>query len=697
MTQPACKDADKGWAWQHGGVSDERVQPEAFGGVAPLPRGTIVVLRDDAAGAGGEPVPAGSHARVLEAWTLDAPDAPVRLATLAGDEVEVPRAAVVLQRGGATPPGAGFGDPGAWDRWGRHVQLVTLVGSRAWNLAVAGSDEDRRGFWLAPFEALADLVPPPEQLQPPAAPGLEALYWELEKFLQLLLRADPNALEALFGPVVEATPFGEQVVAAREAFISRRVLGTFGRYALAQLERLEARERRNRAMELAAELWRADPGLSPDAVAARLAERLDGPARHTRTEAKEALRSLARSLHDRGRIADRDPRSAAAYLAALEGPQAAGWLDARADKPKNAMHLLRILHSGLSLLAGHGPLIRVPDGPLRDRLLAVRAGRVPLDEVLQEARDVARRLEEGHDRSPLPAAPDEAAARALLRAGRRRAHAWAIARPEPAPWPVRTLEPPGALPHALLRRFLDDRRERTFLAAVSGSHSYGFPSADSDVDLKAIHVAPTDQVVGLGGAKETHDFLGVVDGVEVDYTSHELGKACRMLLEGNGNVLEWVLGALCVREHPRARELRALTRRGLHRGYLRHYLGFSRSLLKEYERTRRDEGRGRVKPLLYVFRTALTGAHLLAAGELETDLTRLVARYPAFAAVERLVALKVAGRERAALDDDAPFLPLVAEVHALLERSHATSPLPEASPVAAELSAWVADVRLSDG
>ena len=49
---------------------------------------------------------------------------------------------------------------------------------------------------------------------------------------------------------------------------------------------------------------------------------------------------------------------------------------------------------------------------------------------------------------------------------------------------------------------------RTYLAAraaerhhlvvyLSGAHAYGFPSPDSDLDLKAVHIAPTGRLVAV--------------------------------------------------------------------------------------------------------------------------------------------------------------------------------------------------------
>lgn len=79
---------------------------------------------------------------------------------------------------------------------------------------------------------------------------------------------------------------------------------------------------------------------------------------------------------------------------------------------------------------------------------------------------------------------------------------------------------------------------------VTGAHAYGFLSPDSDVDLKGLHLTPTEQVLGLDAPRETHDVLVDFEGVEHDLTTHEAGKALGLLARGNGNVLERLLSPL---------------------------------------------------------------------------------------------------------------------------------------------------------
>src|SRR5216684_6824727 len=93
-------------------------------------------------------------------------------------------------------------------------------------------------------------------------------------------------------------------------------------------------------------------------------------------------------------------------------------------------------------------------------------------------------------------------------------------------------------------KLLDEERARRahLVVSLSGAHAYGFPSPDSDLDLKAIHVAKTEDLLGFDVPAPTVDRAEVIDGVEVDYTSNELAHALSGSLGGNGNFIERVLG-----------------------------------------------------------------------------------------------------------------------------------------------------------
>ena len=112
-----------------------------------------------------------------------------------------------------------------------------VVGSRAYGLDTEESDTDRRGIYLAPAEMQWSLFGAPEQFEDNAT---QSCYWELQKFIIMALRANPNILECLFSPVVEKiTPLGEELVAMRESFLSQMIFQTFNGYAMSQFKKLE--------------------------------------------------------------------------------------------------------------------------------------------------------------------------------------------------------------------------------------------------------------------------------------------------------------------------------------------------------------------------------------------------------------------------------------------------------------------------
>src|SRR4051794_4456996 len=91
-----------------------------------------------------------------------------------------------------------------------------------------------------------------------------------------------------------------------------------------------------------------------------------------------------------------------------------------------------------------------------------------------------------------------------------------------------------------LRAFARARPIAPLFVTVSGAHLYGFPSPDSDVDLRGCHLAPLRDVVGIDLPPETVEPKGLLNGTEVEMVSHEVGKYLRLLLKNNGYILEQV-------------------------------------------------------------------------------------------------------------------------------------------------------------
>lgn len=118
-----------------------------------------------------------------------------------------------------------------------HVIYRCVVGSRAYGLDDEASDTDRRGIYLPPAELHWSLYGIPEQIEHKEE---QECYWELQKFLVLALKANPNVLECLYTPLVEtATPIAEELLGIRAIFLSQLVYQTYNSYVLSQFKKME--------------------------------------------------------------------------------------------------------------------------------------------------------------------------------------------------------------------------------------------------------------------------------------------------------------------------------------------------------------------------------------------------------------------------------------------------------------------------
>ncbi|MEZ5991683.1 MAG: nucleotidyltransferase domain-containing protein [Planctomycetota bacterium] len=216
----------------------------------------------------------------------------------------------------------------------QHVIYRCVVGSRAYGLSGADSDTDLRGIYLAPAELHWSLFGVPEQLEDKQN---EECYWELQKFIQLALKANPNILECLYTPLVEhASPLATELLARREMFLSKLAYQTYNGYVLSQFRKLE------------------------------------------------------QDVRASGNI-----------------------------KWKHAMHLIRMLLSGIHLLKHRTVLVDV--GEHRDRLLAIKRGELPWEEVDAWRLDLHGQFDAAFQKTKLPERPDYRAANDFLVQARRSA------------------------------------------------------------------------------------------------------------------------------------------------------------------------------------------------------------------------------------------------------------------------------------
>jgi len=207
-----------------------------------------------------------------------------------------------------------------------------VIGSRAYGLDDQASDTDRRGIFLPPADLHWSLGGVPEQI---ADDLTRDTYWELQKFLVLALKANPNALECLATPLVEyATPLALELRAMQDAFLSKLIYQTYNGYVLSQFKKLE------------------------------------------------------QDLRTKGAI-----------------------------KQKHAMHLIRLLLAGATALREGVIPVRVAEQ--RDRLLAIKRGELPWEEVNSWRLTLHRQFDTAFAATRLPARPDYERVNAFLLRARR--------------------------------------------------------------------------------------------------------------------------------------------------------------------------------------------------------------------------------------------------------------------------------------
>ena len=121
-------------------------------------------------------------------------------------------------------------------------------------------------------------------------------------------------------------------------------------------------------------------------------------------------------------------------------------------------------------------------------------------------------------------------------------------------------------------------------ATISGAHLYGFPSPDSDYDLRGCHVLPVREVVGLDVGPETIESSKDEDGLELDLVTHDARKFFSLMLKKNGYVLEQLYSPLVVHTSPEYEELKAIAQGCVTRHHSHHYFGFAETQWRLFEK-----------------------------------------------------------------------------------------------------------------
>jgi uncharacterized protein len=364
----------------------------------------------------------------------------------------------------------------------RSTIFVTLAGSHAHGTAHFESDVDLRGICIAPLASRVSYRSSFEQhegaldgplwnaIEPRLARHatarlclerkVEAVVFDIAKFVRLAAEANPNALEVLFADEadwVHSTDAWRLLHGERRRFLSRKVQQTYLGYGMAQLKRIRthrswllnppkskptrtefglpdqptlSHDDRNRIDQAVAEKvrsWAIDELEMPRATRVALADRMREFALETLQSSEESLeedlqRAASKSLGLGGELirtlaAERHYRAAVKHWEAYER-----WKDERNPTrarlearfgydTKHAMHLVRLMRTGLELLETGELTVQRPDAA---ELIAIRDGALSYDDVVAEAERLEARMRATSGASPLAPDVDHAALDALL-------------------------------------------------------------------------------------------------------------------------------------------------------------------------------------------------------------------------------------------------------------------------------------------
>jgi len=124
---------------------------------------------------------------------------------------------------------------------------------------------------------------------------------------------------------------------------------------------------------------------------------------------------------------------------------------------------------------------------------------------------------------------------------------------------------------------------RIFYACESGSRAWGFPSADSDYDVRFLYLHPTDWYLSINVERKRDVVERPIDD-RLDLSGWDLRKALRLLQKGNAPLAEWLGSPTIYREHS---SIPAQMRAALADHYspmaaLYHYLRMAQGNFRDY-------------------------------------------------------------------------------------------------------------------
>ncbi len=327
-----------------------------------------------------------------------------------------------------------------------------ISGSKAYGLDTPESDTDLRGVFMLPQEGVYGL----NYVEQVADKKNDIVYYELRRFIHLLVKNNPNIIEMLGTPddkILIKHPVFERITP--DIFLSKQCKDTFGGYAFTQVRKARGLnkkivnpvgERRKSILEfcyvqhgqgsLPLLKWLEKQGFrQEDCGLVNIPHFKDTYAIFHSTKADVVYRGIAKK--------DSSTKVVLSSVPKEEQPVATmhfnedgyvkyckdyreywDWVAKRNDArytmnikhgknydSKNLMHTFRLLDMAVEILTEGKIIVKRPN---REELMSIRRGEHDYDDLINRAEAKMKAVEEAHEHSTLQDKPDRKAANQLL-------------------------------------------------------------------------------------------------------------------------------------------------------------------------------------------------------------------------------------------------------------------------------------------
>lgn len=163
-----------------------------------------------------------------------------------------------------------------------------------------------------------------------------------------------------------------------------------------------------------------------------------------------------------------------------------------------------------------------------------------------------------------------------------------------------------------LQQIEADKNITILLACEAGSRAWGFPSPDSDYDVRILYVHKKDWYLALSDKKGSIDLM--YENNDIDITGWDLKKSMKLLAKSNAALLERIQSPIVYQSYPEfVEQLTNLAKKQYSRiGTIHHYLSMAKGFVFDIN----SESDYKLKKFFYALRSAMACKWIMEKDEI---------------------------------------------------------------------------------